>query len=180
MCHYVTAVLPGSANHAALAEIAARHGRTLEPQQSPSVEAELRTGERYFLTTRGHCDCGTALGALNEAETRLQHRARAAEDEELKLRRKGWSEAKITRWKEQKSEQLARPQTVPDATDWEQLLKDMLSSRQTSSVALLLHWYNGPIEARIHLHGRQVVRLADLTSDLLGRMREDVLYEFQE
>jgi hypothetical protein len=27
------------------------------------LEAQLQPGERLLLTTAGHCDCGTALGA---------------------------------------------------------------------------------------------------------------------
>lgn len=177
MCHFITAVLPGSANHAALAEIAARHGRALKPQRNPSVEEHLKSGEHYFLTTQGHCDCGTALGALGRAESKLERRKSAADNEESKLRRKGWSEAKIKRWKEQKSEHLAKPKSTPEATDWEDFLKELLSSRQTPFVGLLLHWYSGPIEGRIELQGREA---ANLSAEILGRMQEDVLYEFRK
>ena len=54
MCHYVTALLPGSADHGSMAAIADRHGRNLEPVRNPSIEDHLKPGERYFLTTRGH------------------------------------------------------------------------------------------------------------------------------
>ncbi|MCU0706943.1 MAG: hypothetical protein MUF23_01490 [Pirellula sp.] len=30
-----------------------------EPLDNPGVIKQLRRGERYFLTTRGMCDCGT-------------------------------------------------------------------------------------------------------------------------
>ena len=177
LCHFITAVLPRSANHAALAEIAAKYRRALDPQSKASIEGQLQPGELYFLTTQGHCDCGTALGALRRSDTELERRNR---NDEQKLRRKGWSEVKITRWKEHKAEHPSKPQTVFDATDWEKLLKEMLSSRHTAFVGLLLHWYEGPIDGRIQLKGRERIKMADLTADVLGRMREDVLYEFQQ
>ncbi len=177
MCHFITAVLPRSANHSALAEIAARHGRALKPQRNPSVEEHLKPGEHYFLTTKCHCDCGTTLGALRRAESKFERRKSAAEKEESKLRRKGWSEAKIKRWKEQKAEHLAKLKSTQDATDWEDLLRDMLNSRQTPFVGLLLHWYSSSIEERIELQGREDVKVS---AETLGRMREDVLYEFQK
>lgn len=177
MCHFITAVLPGCANQSALAEIAARHGRALEPQRNPSVEEQLNPGEHYFLTTQGHCDCGTTLGALARSESTHERRRSAAENDESKLRRKGWSDAKIKRWKEQKAEHLAKPKQTPEATDWEAFLKEMLNSRQTPFICLLLHWYTGPIEGRIELQGREVV---NVSAESLGRMREDVLYQFQK
>ncbi|MEN9935383.1 MAG: hypothetical protein RLZZ387_1962 [Chloroflexota bacterium] len=62
-----------------------------------------------------------------------------------------------------------------EATDWEDLLKDMLG--HTSFVGLLLHWYSGSIDGRIELQGRQPVKVS---AESLGRMQEDVLYEFRE
>lgn len=176
MCHFITAVLPGSANLSALAEIASRHGRALKPQRNLSVEEHLKPGEHYFLTTQSHCDCGTTLGALRRADSKLERRKSAAEKQESKLRRKGWSEAKIKRWKEQKAEHLAKLKSTQNATDWEHLLIDLLNLRQTPFVGLLLHWYSGPIEERIELQGREDVKAS---AETLGRMREDVLYEFQ-
>ena len=180
MCHFVTAVLPARVNHALLAEIAVRHGRALKPLKSPSIEGQLKTGERYFLTNRVHCDCGTALGALGRTESELESRKSAIDDEEQKLRRKGWSAAKINRWKEQKSRHLARPKDAADTTDWQALLTEMCQSGQTPYVGLLLHWYDGPIEGRVELRGRESVKVKNLGSETLSRMHEDVLYEFQK
>ena len=179
MCHFITAVLPGSSDHTLLASVAEKHGRNLKPQRNPSIEEQLNAGERYFLTTRGHCDCGTDLGVLRRQEKSLERRETQAKGQEEKLRREGWSEAKIARWSEQKAQHLAKPLTAPAATDWDELLKEMLKSGRTPFVALLLHWYDGPLEGRIQLKGREAVKADDLTPEILGRMKEDVLYEFQ-
>lgn len=70
MCHYITASLPGSADHAALDALARGYGRQFKPLSNPDIEAQLQPGERYFITTLGHCDCGTPLGALAQGSRR--------------------------------------------------------------------------------------------------------------
>ena len=179
MCHYITAVLPGSADLTSLAAVADRYGRNLTPLKNPGIEEQLKGGERYFLTTRGHCDCGTALGALGRQEKQFNRRNNSVETEEDKLRRKGWSESKISRWKEQKSQHLANPPKSADPTDWEHLLTEMLKSGKTPFVGILLHFYNGSIEGRIELQGREVIKIKNLSPEALGRLEEDVLYEFR-
>jgi len=72
MCHFISAVLPGSADLSALAGVMAHHGRALKPQRNPALEAQLQAGEQLLLTTAGHCDCGTALGALERYAARLE------------------------------------------------------------------------------------------------------------
>ena len=61
MCYFITLVVRGS-HRAAIAPVVMRHGRRATPIHNPSVESILKPGEAQFLTTVGHCDCGTALG----------------------------------------------------------------------------------------------------------------------
>ena len=179
MCHFITAVLPRSANRDVLVPILDKHGRKLDPQPNPSIEAQLRPGERYFVTTCGPCDCGTALGSLGNEEKAIEKRKHTAETEEKRLKKQGWSETKIARWRMQKQEHFARPRHSVEPTEWLDLLKEVLGSGHTSSFGVLLHWYRGALNSRIELKGRREVKLSELTTDLLGRMQEDVLYEFK-
>lgn len=179
MCHFVTAVLPESANREALTTIVDSYGRKLEPLANASIEAQLRPGERYFLTTHGACDCGTALGALIGEEAAIQKRKDAANSEEAKLKKKGWSQSKIARWRAQKAEHFAKPTHTQESTEWTQLLKDVLSSGYTESIGLLLHWYNGSLSGQVEIKGRKVISAPQITPEMLGRIQEDVLYEFK-
>ena len=179
MCHYITAVLPGSADHTSLAAVADQYGRNLTPLKNSSIEEQLKIGERYFLTTRGHCDCGTALGALGRKEKQLNPRNNSIEAEEEKLRRRGWSESKISRWKEQRDQRLANLPKSADPTDWEHLITEMLNSGKTPFVGILLHFYSGSIEGPIELQGREVIKVKSMSPEVLGRLKEDVLYEFR-
>jgi hypothetical protein len=114
---------------------------------------------------------------LSRDESKIERQKNAADNEESKLRRKGWSETKLKRWKEQKAERLTKSKSALDATNWQSLLNDMLNSYQTPFVGLLLHCYNGPIEEHIDLQGREV---ASVTAENLAQMQEDVLYEFRK
>ena len=179
MCHYVTAVLPRTADLLSLVEIAGRHSRNLEPLRNPSIEDRLKPGERHYLTTHGHCDCGTPLGTLDRDEAIRDRRRKATDARERRLRREGWSEAKIDRWRKEKEQHPSKSMQQGSVDDWLALLREMLGSGATPFIGLLLHWYDGPLDGRIEVRGREVVRLADLDEDALGRMKEDILYEFR-
>lgn len=181
MCHYITAVLPGSADHAALDALARRHGRQFLPLSNPGIEAQVQPGERYFLTTVGHCDCGTPLGALSNGSKRPPDR----QAQEQRLLKKGWSKAKIDRALAQKQEDLRASKEAASETNlkavssWLDFIGAVLGSGKTTHLGLLLHFYSGSIESRIELAGRETVRSGDLDGEFLGRMKEDVLYVFR-
>lgn len=183
MCHYITAVLPATANHSAVEALFHLGQRKLDAQKNASISSQLRPGECYYVTTRGNCDCGTPLGELARAESGSE--AFDPDAQGKKLRRKGWSEARISRWLKQKEDQLASAaQTLPAGGSlgteaWRALITDVLRSGNTPYVCLLLHWYSGPVSGRIQLSGREVIDHQELTSERLARMREDVLYEFR-
>lgn len=93
MCRYITAVLPGSADHGGLHTLARTFGRQLKPLSNAGIVAQLEPDEHCFLTTPGHCDCGTPLGALLQRE-------RHAPDwtaQEERLLKKGWTQARVKR-----------------------------------------------------------------------------------
>src|SRR5215469_1395525 len=87
MCYFITLVVRGS-DRAAIAPVVMRHGRQATPIHNPSVESILKPGERQFLTTVGHCDCGTALGQRGRGQAAKLPK---------KLAKKGWSPSKIER-----------------------------------------------------------------------------------
>lgn len=179
MCHFISAVLPASADIAALTAVAEKHGRGLRSLSNPSVRKELKAGENYFLTTVGHCDCGTPLGA---------HAASATDDTHAqirKLRAKGWSETKIARWSEQRGEHQAQ-KTAADRiaaeagiAKWQAFLAEALARNDTPYVCLLLHMYDGALDRDIELSARQTVNLREADSVFLDAISEDVLYEFR-
>jgi hypothetical protein len=183
MCHFVTTVLPKTASIVELDAIARKYGHQFEPLANPSIERQIAPDERYFMTTLGHCDCGTPLGALTQGQRK---RAKDWATLEQQLLRKGWSKAKVTRHISQKQEKLdssaesAAHSNAKAIQSWLDFIADVLNSGKTSKLGLLLHFYSGSVGGQINLAGRQTVKRADLSADVLGNLREDTLYEFQK
>ena len=103
MCHYIAATLSPGANVAPIRAIADQFKLDLAPLQNRYVQRQLVAGESLFLTTRGECDCGTVLGSLKAPDTSPGDYTQQVR----RLREKGWGQAKINRWVEQKEENRA-------------------------------------------------------------------------
>lgn len=183
MCHFVTTTLAGGMTDAEADAVARRHGRVFERLENPHVLRQLAERERYFVTREKACDCGTALGSARESPL-----VRADLGKQVaKLRRKGWSETKIERWKRdrRKSEDdqnrrfhAEAERLRSDTETWLALLGELLASREVRSVGVLLHWYAGSLEdERIEL-----ARTApgEPRAEFLETIEEDVLYRFAD
>jgi hypothetical protein len=185
LCHFITATLPQSANIDLANQVFRSHQLGFKVVHNPHVSPQLNPGEIYILTTRGQCDCGTALGALNRHGP---SKDLTYESEVAKLRKQGWSGAKVQRWLKQKREAEekrkkevdARAQGgMAEAETWVSLVSDLLQSGHANRVGVLLHLYHGGVETeRVNISERRKVRLADLSPEYVMRMSEDILYEF--
>ena len=181
MCHFITAVLPSKAPHAELDIIARKHGRQFLPLSNPSIERQLRSDQKYFLTTVGHCDCGTALGF----ECRKERNATNWAAEEQRLSKRGWSKAKVARALAQKREGAAgsgaaqEQRTAAEIASWTDLIEESLAADRTSEISLLLHFYGGTLDEDILLQEVEAVSDGSMTAEALRKMREDVLLLFR-
>jgi hypothetical protein len=165
VCHFVTATVPGGTDLGALARVLERHGLHFGRLENAHVQAQLPEGELYFCPTTGVCDCGTPLASARAGR----------KDRPTRLREKGWSEAKIARWLQQKSA-LPPKGATPSLSAWLALISAALV--EVPHVGLLVHWYKGGMETEpIALVVEDVPR-ADLSVERLMRMKEDVLHRF--
>lgn len=106
MCFFITLVVQ-TGDVASVRALMESHGRTATAIDNPSMRKVLRDGERSFLTTIEQCDCASVLAArlgavADDADAVL------AKDID-RMRRKGWSEAKIARATKDRSKVKARP-----------------------------------------------------------------------
>ena len=190
MCTFITAILPVEVDRAALETRLHAHRLRLQPQANPGLARQLQAGESAFLTTWGHCDCGTPLGC---AFARAGKSSGRPEDrpavEARKLRRKGWGEAKIARALSQREDADVRDARVEagrtaagegadtlGAEAWLQCLRAVLTSGDTPWIGLLHHLYDGSVDREFALQGRERWSVATLDADALARMREDVVH----
>ena len=185
MCVYITATVSAAAPVDDMRRLARANGIGWAPLEPSGFDKHLRPDERYFLTTKGHCDCHTQLGALN-SEPRL----RDPRKRRNKLKRKGWSDSKIDEWidSEERSERRRREDLEAIRTDgsleaerWYSFICEVVRGGVSPWVGLLMHSYRGLVSAEgIPLHERQVVDLASVDPEFLLRVWEDTLYEFRD
>ena len=188
MCYYISATLPDSVDVDRIREIGRQHGVGLKPSQNESLQEQLLKDEQQFLTTTGHCDCGTVLGSRRQERRRADHRDEGIERKVAKLRKDGWSEAKVQRWIDQHSAIDTRDDRVvaehadrrkPEAVGWQQFVTETLVLGRARYVGVLLHWYRGFTDAeRITVQRRERIPLEGLTPELFLDFEDDVLYSF--
>lgn len=179
MCTFIHAVLPADADLAAVSSILQAHGRACAPIVNAGLRVEA--GEQLCSTTVAHCDCGTPLASSQGAvadEKDAQWRDR--------MRRKGWSPARIARADMQRRAAAERPpsprtsEVVTSLSEWRALIEAALQSRATASFGLFVESSDrGDDQDAVRTPDRQRVRLASLDDAMLENMRQDVIYEFR-
>jgi len=175
MCHYITLVA-GGVSEADLDTFMKPRGRKAELLFNASVQRILAPDELHFLTTKGHCDCGTAL------DHSKVERTESPEQRVGKLRAKGWSQGKIDRWlaaKEKSASREPRASSADSIEFWAELVRDLRKSLAPTSVGLLLHFYSGGLGTEKYTPRRTEVTPPKSIGDALQTMREDELTMLQ-
>jgi hypothetical protein len=186
MCHFLSGVLPRGVERKKLAHLLAAGGFAFAPLDNAHVRAQLRADEEYCRVTSSWCDCGTPLGSEGRKGGPIDPGAHE-ERQRAELRAKGWGEAKVERWIEQRRKTSARDERVrrgrnaavrAELETWRDALTDL--ARAAGQVGLLLHWYRGALETeRIVIARRHHIPVAALAIDRLAGIEEDVLYEIR-
>ena len=187
MCHYITATMSADGDENIVRRLAKNHLLKWEPLENPSLKKLLLPGEGYFFTTRRMCDCGTTIGsAANDHSLPI----RTDFSREIKKhRKKGWSEAKIDRWLQQRKSDQQRKQAEAEARQlepgpevrlWIEFVNLVVRESHASHIGLLLHWYSGGLSTEnLRTDTRKWVGLKDLDQDYLLGAEEDVLHSFR-
>jgi hypothetical protein len=167
MCHLITLIVRGG-DATAIDAFMRERGRRAAVSANPSIQRVLGPGEVQF-TTAAHCDCGTTL-APPRPSTEPGY-AKQAE----KLRKQGWSEAKIERALAEKQKNATRPKQVADDIGfWAGVIRDLPASTGAATAGLVLHYYSGRFDSEEFAVVREEVAV-DALADRLATLREDVL-----
>ena len=177
MCHFITLIAP-TEDAAAVRAVLERHGRAASPIDNPSVHKVLRDGERQYLTTRGHCDCGTVLAPRHDTPDAFEEKLAK---EAARMRRKGWSEAKITRAIEDQRKADARPGGGgADSIElWNAVLHDLGEELKLPYVGLLVRFYSGAIATDDFISSRRDVPKGTPRNETLAAMEHDEVTIFR-
>lgn len=146
MCDFITLIAPTS-DQPAVEAVMDRHARAAHPLDNISVRKVLASGERQYLTTRGHCDCGTILARPNPVEAFEERLAKEAS----RLARKGWSDVKIARAMEDRRKAEDRPgaSSIDNILFWVSVINDLVRELRLPHVGLMVRSYSGAIESAV-------------------------------
>ena len=132
MCHFITLVVPTD-EATAVREVMRAH-----------VRAVLQDGEHQYLTTSGHCDCGTVLAPRHDTRDSFEN---ILAKNAARMKRKGWSDAKIARGLDDLRKSDARPKGGgSDSLElWHAVLGDLRAKLNLPYAGLLVRFYSGAI-----------------------------------
>lgn len=181
MCIFITAIVPSETPIPVLSGICEKHGFSVQEMNNSSL-ATFVPGSFQFLPIGGMCNCGTALRRIDSDDVRNPH---DLTHEIEKLKQKGWSGAKIQRWKAEK-ERAANSKRESKETgrqeelrSWEGLIKELLSSRVVDQFNLIYHMYGGSVDdERIGVQRLETIVLNKVNTERLAQLDKDVLYRF--
>jgi len=149
-----------------------RHGRAAAPIDNPSVRRALREGERQYLTTRGHCDCGTALAPCHDSPEAFE---RTLAKDAARMRRKSWSEAKIARAIEDRRKSDGKPSGGgSDSLElWNAVLRELGGDLKLPYAGLFVRFYSGAVATETFNASRRQVPKTTPWQDALGSIEHD-------
>lgn len=171
MCHFVT-LIALTDNTDAVRAIMDRHGRAADPVDNLSIRKVLREGEHQYATTRGHCDCGTVLAPRHYTPETFEEKLAK---EAARMKRKGWSEAKITRAMEDRRKADARPSGGgSDSLElWKAVIHDLRDELKLPYAGLFVRFYSGAIANEVFKASRREVPKGTSWQDALASMEHD-------
>jgi hypothetical protein len=176
MCTRISVFVPTTANLDALESWWGDCGVDIERVLGPAGQWR----DTSVLVTTSYCDCGTPIGSMS--------RVGPCHDPErivLELRKRGWSEAKITRSLAQKRDANQRRDArrkataVAALTDWVTFLRGAPTHGHLRSVGIFYREDGEWLSAKeLKDCRREAFLLASLEPLVLARLNEGVLYEF--
>ncbi|MCJ8159556.1 hypothetical protein [Sphingomonas sp. LaA6.9] len=171
MCHFVTLIAPTD-DVAAVRAVMERHGRAADPIDNPSIRKVLRDSERQYLTTRGHCDCGTVLAPRHDTPEAFEEKLAK---EAARMRRKGWSGAKIARAIEDRRKADAKPGGGgSDSLElWIAALHDLRDELKLPYAGLFVRFYSGAIDTEAFSASRREVTKGVPWQEALASLEQD-------
>lgn len=180
MCTFLSLTVNASADPVAVQMTVDRLGFRFVDAPHPKG---LPTGRRYLAHDSEHCDCGTSVGSAfgPDAPSYLP-------SDLSKLRKQGWSEARIARWTEQKLAAEAKNERAEadqlqaahqDLVSWVGLIRALLDTPTVRLVGLMHDFYaSGPGYDDLPLVVEEPKPITALSEEALFRLPGGTLLEW--
>jgi len=173
MCTFVFVTLPKDIDLAPV-QAALKHYRFEFSEDRIGSPRELQGTQLIGRITQGSCDCGTVVGmGADRVEKEQIDRVHDQNRHIDKLRRKGWSEAKIARWKLQTDANLSYTQAqrhlqcesrMDEAETWANALRAVAGIIGNRPVGLYHYWAG---ERRPTVEATREYRMTQLTAETI-------------
>jgi hypothetical protein len=177
MCNFITLIAP-TKDVSALKEIMQSHGRNATPIENPSIREVLDSDEYQYLTTSGHCDCGTVLYDDDTTlEDEKEYEEKRIKKEITRMKRKKWSDKKIERvLKDQSKARSQKSNTGPDSFElWDSILLDLKKKLNLPYVGLFVRLYSGSITTEnLTASRRRVAKSVETQTALMSMKSNEV------
>lgn len=180
MCHFITAICSSKTKLTEINSVGETYGLKFEDCNNEHIKKQILKTEKYLIKTAKMCHCGTSLGEanfINDTPVRIQ------KSEIDKLKKKGWTEAKITRYLADKKKNDAKiakknddilTRKSDELDNYINFIQDLFKKTDTELFGLLLHWYSrGPENENIKLTDRKNIPCKNLTLLDLKTLEED-------
>ncbi|MFN8888729.1 MAG: hypothetical protein ACK5WF_14810 [Cyclobacteriaceae bacterium] len=187
MCHFITGLITKQTTLEEINAIGRNHVITFDVCNNSFVRSQLNADEIYLAKRTKYCDCDTQVGMKTRTDDPTTRRIDKRELDKLKS--KGWSETKIARWLADREKSVEKDKvrydqivngTHTDIENWLGYIHKLFAETTIPRFGLLLHWYaSGTESERIKVKGRVIIRLTELTPDVLLGVEEDTVYEFR-
>lgn len=184
MCTYVYVTLPKDTDLAPV-QAALKPFRFEFSENRSQSPRELQGTHLTGRITQAQCDCGTVVGmGADRVEKEEGDRIHDQNQYIDKLRRKGWSEAKIARWKTQTEANLSYTHAqhhlecesrMDEAEKWANALRAVASFIGDRPVGLYHYWAGG---RRATVRETREYRINQLTGETIINASERVHHVF--
>jgi hypothetical protein len=184
MCFYITATLPKEANIEELKSLFDKFNMAFVPINNEYVISQLRPNELYFRATKNYCDCDTILGMNN---TSIEYDKLLKSKKVKKLKKKNWSNEQIDKWIKKKIKTIkphkittkSSAEVEQETNNWINFIREILKIDSIKRLGILKHWYTQSLSIeKISVRKSNRIKITELSSELLHKFEEDVLYEF--
>ena len=184
MCFYITATLPKEANIEELKSLFDKYDMAFVPINNKYVESQLRPKELYFRATKHYCDCNTILGMNNIS---IEYDKLLKSKKVKNLKKKNWSNEQIDKWIKKKIKKK-NPHAIKtkvsaeidqETNNWINFIREILKTESIKRLGILKHWYTKSLSTeKILIRKSNRIKITELSSELLYKFEEDILYEF--
>jgi hypothetical protein len=177
MCYFILAVLPATTDWNQFESVCRKHKIYMKPLENQSLKSRLGDVRVGLVSARNdHCDCDSSIGRDYKHKPHDQSDDSEKKERE-KLKKKGWSAAKINRALTDRQNAHHTSNDTDELSSW---LAFMNTTVQTAgSIGLLLHIYSGDLEAEtIELASKAQIKIGSCELETLTAIQCDTLYSF--